>query len=155
MKQLTKSLYFWYYAAAIKAVIMAALGYACVTQNWFVMAKDAPASVTIYSIIILYVIITTPAALKLFSVYVKKLALVTDETEKLARYKTYAKWRITIITIGLLAAIFFYYTLQQGSLLWVAGISAISLYFCKPTTEKIENDLASTTDKPNEEPKED
>ena len=129
MKQLIKSLYFWYYAAAIKAVIMAALGYACVTQNWFVMAKDAPASVTIYSIIILYVIITTPAALKLFSVYVKKLTLITDETEKLARYKTYAKWRITIITIGLLAAIFFYYTLQQGALLWVAGISAISLYF--------------------------
>ena len=155
MKQLTKSLYFWYYAAAIKAVIMAALGYACVTQNWFVMAKDAPASVTIYSIIILYVIITTPAALKLFSVYIKKLTLITDETEKLARYKTYAKWRITIITIGLLAAIFFYYTLQQGALLWVAGISAISLYFCKPTTKKIENDLASTTDTPNEEPKED
>ena len=51
MKQLTKSLFFWYYAAAIKAVIMAALGYACVTQNWFEMAKDAPASVTIYSII--------------------------------------------------------------------------------------------------------
>ena len=155
MKQLTKSLYFWYYAAAIKAVIMAALGYACVTQNWFVMAKDAPASVTIYSIIILYVIITTPAALKLFSVYVKKLASITDETEKLARYKTYAKWRMTIIAIGLLAAIFFYYTLQQGSLLWVAGISAISLYFCKPTAAKIETDLATTDDKPSEEPKED
>ena len=155
MKQLIKSLKFWYYSAALKAVITASLGYMCVYYNWFIMPKDTPASVAIYSIIILYVIITTPAALKLFSVYVKKLASITDETQKLARYKTYAKWRITVITIGLLAAIFFYYTLQQGSLLWVAGISAISLYFCKPTTEKIENDLASTNDTPNEEPNQD
>ncbi|HPW89977.1 MAG TPA: hypothetical protein PLJ40_00970 [Paludibacteraceae bacterium] len=154
MEQLSKYLYMWYYAAAIKAVVVAALGYTCVTQNWFIMAKDAPASITIYSVIILYVIITTPVALKLFSMHVSKLATVTEETDKLSRYKTYATWRITIIAIGLFAAIFFYYVLQQKALLWVAGISAIALYFCKPTPEKIENDLAVKTETPDEEPEE-
>jgi len=150
MKELTKKLNFWYYGAFVKAILVALLGYYCLTYNWFVMTPDAPASVVIYTVIIMYVIITIPAALKLFSVYVKKLTLITDETEKRARYKKYAQIRITVITLGLLFALFFYYTLQQGSLLWVAGISAISLYFCKPTLVKIENDL-----EPIEEPKND
>lgn len=141
MKELTKKLNFWYYGAFVKAILVALLGYYCLKYNWLVMTPDAPASVHIYTIIILYVIITIPVALKLFSLYVKKLALITDETEKLARYKKYAQIRITVITLGLLFALFFYYTLQQDSLLWVGGISAISLYFCKPTLVKIENDL--------------
>ena len=146
MKELTKKLNLWYYATFIKAILVAVLGYQCVAQNWFTMAPEAPASVVIYTIIILYVIITIPAALKLFSVYVKKLALVTDETKKWRRYKIYAKIRMTVVTTGLLFALFFYYTLQQEALIWVAGISAIALYFCKPTLAKIENDLTPITE---------
>ena len=154
MKNLVKTLNLWYYCAFVKAILVALLGYYCVVEEWFMMPKESPTSVIIYTIIILYVIISIPAALKFFSVYVKKLTLVTDKTKKLARYKKYAQIRIAVVTIGLLFALFFYYTLQQPSLLWVAGISAISLYFCKPTRLKIENELA-TIEEPKNDEKED
>lgn len=144
MKHLAKRLSWWYYAIFLKAILVATLGYFCVLNQWLMFQPEDSISVTIYSFIILYVITSTPLALKLFNNHVQKLVNITDTQEKLEHYERYAKIRLLVVTFGLLTALFFYYTLQQQALLWVAGISAIALYFCKPSLAKIEQDLQLT-----------
>ena len=142
MEKLRKTLIFWYYGAFVLAVAAATLGYFCVTRQWFVVDPKTPANVAVYTIIILYVIVSTPLILKWFSRMVARLHAVPDAADRCRRYGRVAKVRLAVVTVGLLASLFFYYVLCEQSLLWLAGISAIALYFCKPTRNKVEQDLS-------------
>ncbi|MGN0187801.1 MAG: hypothetical protein ACI392_08690 [Paludibacteraceae bacterium] len=142
MEKLRKTLILWYYGAFVLAVFAATLGYFCVTRQWFVVAPKTQANTMIYTFVILYVIVTTPLILKWFSRVVERLRAVPDVADKYRRYGRVAKVRLVVVMLGLLASLFFYYVLCEQSLLWLAGISAIALYFCKPTRAKVEQDLS-------------
>ncbi len=141
MEKLSKTLIFWYYGAFLLAVASATLGYFCLERGWLVIAPQTDANIAIYTILILYVIISTPLILKFFSKKVEKLRALDDENEKLRRYACLAKIRLSIVGFGLITSMFFYYVLCETSLLWLGGIAAVALIFCKPTKAKIEQDL--------------
>lgn len=141
-----RKLNFWYYGAFAAAVLAATLGYFCLSRGWFVIARQTQANVAVYATLILYVLATTPLVLKFFGRFVARIRLVPDEGERQRRYARLVVARLAVVTLGLAASLFFYYVLQENSLLWLAGISAIALYFCKPTRAKVEQDLSPDDD---------
>lgn len=139
---MSKRLLIVYYSTFLVAVLAAMLGYFCLSRGWFVVEKGTNANTTIYSIIILYVICSTPLVLKFFGRLVAKIRQIPDEKLRQKRYNCLVVSRLAVVTLGLAASLLFYYVLQENSLLWLAGISAIALYFCKPTADKVAQDLA-------------
>lgn len=138
---MTKRLLTIYYCTFVAAIVAATLGYFCLSRDWLVIEKGTAANTAIYSIVILYVICTTPLVLKFFRHFVAKIRRIADENVRRKRYICLVASRLAVVTLGLMASLFFYYVLRENSLLWLAGISAIALYFCKPTRDKIEQDL--------------
>lgn len=143
MKTIHKTLNIWYYSAFVLAILAATCGYFSADNQAINICQKSSLGVGIYSAIILYVIVSAPLALKFFSLAVEKNRAKDDEILRKKKYLRLAKIRLAIVTFGLISALFFAYILGETSLLWLAGISAIVLYLCKPTKAKIEADLAT------------
>lgn len=135
-----------YYIALLLAVIAAMAGYR-LSQNNIVIEAGHPAGSTLYTIVLLYVIISLPLSLKLFSVGVNRLKEIDDEEKRIRRYRIYGIARISAITLGLVLSILGFYLvkLPNMSFFWLAGISAIGLIFCKPTNSRIDTDMEKFT----------
>ena len=136
-----KRLLILYYCTFVLAVVAATLGYFCVKNGWLVIEKGTAANMAIYGVIILYVICSTPLVLKFFGRFAAKIRKIEDEKLRQKRYTCLVATRLGLVALGLVASLFFYYILTENSLLWLAGISAIALYFCKPTADKVDQDL--------------
>ena len=134
-----------YYISLLLAVVAAMIGYHFVYHKHIFFDTNSPASVTYYTIVLWYVIITLPLALKLFSLGVKRLKQIPDDGSREYYYKTYAIIRLAVITLGLVASIIGFYIFQVKHLFWLAGISMIGLILSKPTEKRINVDLTPLT----------
>ncbi|MFI3298060.1 MAG: hypothetical protein R3Y59_10635 [bacterium] len=135
-----------YYIVLILVIVSAMVSYNIVYNKGIYLAAGDPRSVIAYSVILWYVIISLPLALKGFSVGVKRLKNLPDDGAREYYYSILGVARIALISIGLIASICGVYFIQDTSsksLIWLAGISAIGLIMCKPTAKKVEDDLAS------------
>lgn len=144
-----------YYIALILIIITTMLCYNYTYIKNIYLPSNDPTSITIYTIIIWYVILTFPLSFKGFSLAIKHLKKLPDDGSREHYYKIYGVIRIIIMTIGFIASIIGFYLLQQKSLIWLAGISAIGLIICKPTEKKIDTDLEGLTTKIEDTEKED
>ncbi len=143
MKKIRTVLTLFYYGTMIAAVLVALLAYWLVIKNGFALDPASSMGLKISYAVMLYVIVSVPLSLGLFNKKVNKLKDLENKAEQERQYLQIGKWRMVCIGLGLLLGVFFFYLLQEQSLLFCAGIAAIALYFCKPTTGKIENDLAA------------
>ena len=134
-----------YYISLLLAVVAAMIGYHFVYHKHIFFDANSPASVTYYTIVLWYVIITLPLALKLFSLGVKRLKQIPDDGSREYYYKTYAIIRLAVITLGLVASIIGFYIFQVKHFFWLAGISMIGLILSKPTEKRINVDLTPLT----------
>lgn len=134
-----------YYVFLILAVVAAMVGYNLSYNHLMTLENALPdrstLGVTLYTIMLWYVIISLPLTLKLFSMAVKKLKTLPDDGTREKKYINYSILRITIISVGLILSILGFYLIPNKSLFWLAGISAIGLIFCKPTEKRINADL--------------
>lgn len=65
------------------------------------------------------------------------------------KYFKCAGARILLVSNAMPVGVFAYYWMAgYGSMLWVAAMAAVALYFSKPTTDKMEQEM--TPDDPNE-----
>lgn len=140
-KQVLRTLNFFYYAAMVLAVAMAALGFWLVSQKGITIDPLEQTGIVLSYIVIFYIIVSVPVSLWWHNRQVKKLKGQTDETAKLDKYKQYGIVRIVLTGIGLAAAVLLFYLMQQNSMIFCAGIAAVGLYFCKPTEAKLLTDL--------------
>ena len=121
------------------------IGYHLTYQKGIYFDPESQISINYYTIVLWYVIITFPLSLKLFSVGVKRLKQIPDDGSREHYYKIYGVLRLTVITIGLIAAIIGIYIFQVKHLFWVAGICMIGIILCKPTEKRIDTDLTPIT----------
>ena len=140
-KQVLRTLNFFYYAAMVLAVAMAALGFWLVSQKGITIDPLEQTGIVLSYIVIFYIIVSVPVSLWWHNRQVKKLQGQTDETAKLGKYKQYGIVRIVLTGIGLAAAVLLFYLMQQNSMIFCAGIAAVGLYFCTPTETKLLTDL--------------
>ncbi len=81
---------------------------------------------------ILFTVASIPFALKYFSNKTTKIEATEDELLKEKLIIRNGITRITIIGLGFALNILFFYLLREQSMIYMAGISAIALFFAKP-----------------------
>ena len=132
--------YYYIYTATILSTIV---GYMTTMDNYDPIPMNGPLGIALRSIIILYTIISIPLALAGFHRQTKKWRAMEDERQKFKAYQKGATIRLLLVGIGLIGSIIVFFLIRtDASLIYCAGISAIILlFFCKPTENKMINDL--------------
>jgi hypothetical protein len=146
IKLLQKKLAIFYYAVYFFAVVLVMFGYVCSKNELFITNE---LFVDIFkSIIIIYMLISIPLALRLFSRKIKEIAQIDNQEEKFLKYLRISKMRILLISITFLVGISAFYILKKTDItkpmfdfLYIAAIGAVALVFCKPAENKILSDI--------------
>ena len=130
-----------YYLIYTLTILSTIIGYMMTMNTENTVSLTSNLSITLSSVVILYIIISIPSALALFHRYTKKLALMEDKFTKLNKYASAATLRLLVVGSGLVISVIVFYIIRNQSIIFCAGISAIALLFCKPTEGKIISDL--------------
>ena len=148
MERIVKKINNAYYMIYTLTILSTIVGY-LVTKTQDAVDPKSSLSITLSSIVIIYILISLPASISIFLRSTKKWKLIPDEYKKLEKYATGATWRILAVGMGLVLSVVAFYFIRTESMIFCAGISAIALLYCKPTVGKITSDLK--LDEPEEE----
>ena len=141
MERIVKKINLAYYLIYALTILSTIIGYIVTQSRETAVDVKSPLSITLSSIVILYIIISIPAALYLFHKSTKKWIEIEDNFQKLEKYTTGATWRIIIVGFGLVLSVVVFYIIRTESMIFCAAISAIALIFCKPTENKMKSEL--------------
>lgn len=140
MKKTLTKITIAYYVVYIAAVLAATAGY-YILREGFSIDVQSQTGITLSSALIIFIIGSIPVTLGLFHRYLKKIVALEDVEIKLKKYEMASYLRLTIIGLGLIFGVLFFYILHSQSMLFCAGIAAIALFFCKPSKSKMINDI--------------
>jgi hypothetical protein len=140
VKKTLKLLRLTYYSVYLTAIIAAFSGYT-ILKNGLTIDPKSDTGVTLQSILILFIIGSIPLTLATFNRMTKKWAELNNIDEKIIKYRRAGIIRIIIIGLGLILGVVFFYVMQSQSMIFIAGIAAVALFFCKPSENKIIIDL--------------
>lgn len=142
-KSIIKKLNFWYYGVMCMAVLVAALMYFLLQKGCFVpLDVNSPAGMAVQYSVILDTLLTLPLGLWLFKRRCRRICAIEDEEQRLSEYGKYAVRRILTVGNSLVFGMAAFYLLGGfQSMLWLAAVAAIGLYFCKPTERKMQLEL--------------
>lgn len=121
-----------YYAMLLLAIVAAMVGYHYSGQMGVYVQHDDPLNRGLYTFMILYTILTLPAALKLYSVGERKARAMENRAERESRIMWYGVAKVSVIGLGFVANVLLFYMLRETSMLYMAGISAVGMLFAKP-----------------------
>jgi uncharacterized membrane protein YidH (DUF202 family) len=141
MDRIVKKIYLAYYMIYTLTILSAIVGYLITQSQETTVDVKSQLSINLSSIVILYILISIPAAISLFNRYNKKIKTIEDNFSKLEKYATGATWRILSVGFGLVLSVIVFYIIRTESMIFCAGICAIALLYCKPTESKINSDL--------------
>lgn len=135
-------IYYMVYTATILSTI---ISYYLTMNSEETMNMKSNFTITLSSIIILYIIISIPASLALFHRNLKKIRVIEDDFVKFKKYTSAAQLRLFVVGFGLIISIIGHFILYvhtaNFSMIFCALIAAGGLLFCKPTETKIISDL--------------
>ena len=140
MKKTLTKITIAYYVVYIAAVLAATAGY-YILREGFSIDVQSQTGITLSSALIIFIIGSIPVTLGLFHRYLKKIAALEDVEIRVKKYEMASYLRLTIIGLGLIFGVLFFYILHSQSMLFCAGIAAIALFFCKPSKSKMINDI--------------
>ena len=141
MGKVVKRIYLAYYLIYTATILSSMIGYLINMSRTTSVDPKSSESIALSTIVILYIIISIPAALALFHKNTKKWAAIEDNYTKINKYVTGAIWRIIAVGSGLVLSVVVFYFIQTQSMIYCALIAAVALFFCKPTEGKITSDL--------------
>jgi heme/copper-type cytochrome/quinol oxidase subunit 2 len=141
MERIVKKISLAYYLIYTLTILSTIIGYMTTMNSQNTVDIKSNFSITISSIVILYIIVSVPGALALFHRYVKKINETDDQFTKINKYAKAAIWRLLAVGFGLIFSVVAFYIIRTESMIFCAGIAAIALLFCKPTESKIYSDL--------------
>lgn len=134
-----------YYLVYTSTILSTMIGYYLTMNREAAPDSKSELSISLSSFIILYMIISIPAALALFHRNLKKWKEIEDQFLKHKKYILGAKLRLLAVGFGLVISVIGHFYLYAGtsnmSLIACAGIAAIALFFCKPSAIKVANEL--------------
>jgi hypothetical protein len=148
MERIVKKINNAYYMIYTLTILATIIGY-IVVQNREAVDVKSPLSITLSSIVIIYIFISLPAAIAIFHRSLKKWIPIENEFQKLDKYAAGATWRILAVGFGLVLSVVAFYFIRSESMIFCALITAMGLLYCKPTVGKIRSDLK--LDEPEEE----
>ena len=142
-KKLSKNLSAYYYAMMFAAVLAAAVMFLLLEKNIIsTISVYTTAGMVVQYIVILDALVSIPLGLYVFNRRCKQLRYNEDLDWRITLYRRYDIRRILLVGQPMVVAIVAYYLLGGNqSMLWIAAMSAIGWYFCKPTPRKIELEI--------------
>ncbi len=140
MKKTLRNLTLAYYANYITAALTAFAGF-YILKSGYRIDTQSEVGIALSSALIILIIGSVPLALSLFNRYTKKIVAVENIETRIAKYETAGIIRIMVMGVGLVLGVLFFYIMGSQSMLFCAGISAIGLFFCKPSQSKISSEL--------------
>lgn len=140
MKKVLRNIQILYYIVYGAAIAAAASGYALMNANVHI-DPQSELGITLNTLLIILIIGSVPLSLWLFNLKTKKWAQLTDVNEKFQKYQKGALIRLSVMGLGLVLGVIFFYILGIQSMIFCAGISAIGVFFCKPAEVKIVAEL--------------
>jgi hypothetical protein len=139
-----------YYLVYTSTILSTIIGYYLTMNRESTPDVKSELSITLSSMIIMYLIISIPATLALFHRNLKKWREIEDEFLKHKKYIAGAKLRLFVVGVGLVASVIGHFILFAGttnmSMIACAGISFIALFFCKPSASKVASELEIEAD---------
>ena len=141
MEKVVKRIYLAYSLIYTAAVLSAMTGYLINMNRTTSVDPKSSESIVLSTIVILYIIISIPAALALFHKNTKKWAAIEDNFTKTNKYVAGAVWRLLAIGFGFVLSIVVFDVIRTESMIFCALIAAAALFFCKPTERTITSDL--------------
>jgi hypothetical protein len=134
-----------YYLVYTGTILTTIVGYYLTMNRENTVDPKSNFSITLSSLIILYIIVSIPSALALFHRNLKKWRLIEDPFLKDKKYIAGAQQRLFFVGLGLISSIIGHFILYTNtsnmSMIFCAGIAAIALFFCKPSASKVINEL--------------
>jgi MFS family permease len=134
-----------YYLIYTGTILSTIIGYYLTMNTENSLDFKSNFSITLSSLIILYIIISIPSALALFHRNLKKWRQIEDQFLKEKKYISGAQFRLLAVGLGLIFSIIGHFILfvhtSNMSMIFCAAIAAIALFFCKPSTSKVINEL--------------
>ena len=129
------------YVVMIVTLVVGMIGYNLAMIQGVYIEPESPIATTIYSIIIIYVLASVPFALWYFNRKIKAITSLPNNGGRESYYVRYGIMRLVLIGVGLVLSVFAYFLLRQTSLMWLAGMAAIALIFCRPNGARIESEI--------------
>ena len=145
-KQVNRILNVFYYGCYVLAVVAAGVMFWLVRkQGMEPIDVMSAAGKAVQYVVIVYTVGSVAGGLYLFKRMTDKMRRIDDKEEQLRRYRQWGIVRIVLIGTGVTLGIVAFYLLGgYTSMIWCAAISAIGLYFCKPTLRKMELELSDS-----------
>ncbi len=141
MERIVKKINLSYYMIYTLTILATIVGYLVTQSRETSVDVKSPLSITLSSIVIIYIIISIPAALSIFNRNIKKWVTIEDHYKKMEKYAFGASLRILAVGFGLVLSVVTFYIIRTESMILCAGITAIALLICKPTAGKIKSDM--------------
>lgn len=141
MERLVKKINNAYYLIYTVTILATIAGYFVTQTRETNIDVKSQLSIGISSFVIIYILISLPAAITLFYRNTKKCLAIEDNFRKLEKYAAGATWRLLAVGFGLVLSVVAFYIIRTESMIFCAGITAIALLYCKPTIGKIKSDL--------------
>ena len=134
-----------YYLIYTGTILSTIIGYYITMNTVNSVNQKSEFAISLSSLIILYIIISIPASLALFHRNLKKWREIDDLFLKGKKYIFGAQMRLFFVGFGVILSIIGHFILYvhtpNMSLIACAGIAAIGLFFCKPSVDRVVNEL--------------
>ena len=130
-----------FYAAVVLVIFHVVLGYFIGKTK--INANTENIDIIVKTLVIIYVLVSIPLSLKLFSVRLKKIAAIDDREIKALKYIKASRIRMIFILIGLISAIMCVFVMKMNDMAYMVAIEVIIMFFCTPTNKRIEQELSA------------
>ena len=147
-KQIVRQLNVYYYGYMVLALLTAVGIYLLLTKAGVaVIDPQSQSGVIMQYFLIATALVCIPFGMYSFKRKCRRIRTVEDTDQRQALYTQAARIRIVLVGNTLPIGVGFYYLMGgYQSMLWLAAIAAIALYFCKPTERKIDLELLPDDD---------
>ena len=134
-----------YYLVYTGTILSTIIGYYLTMNKQGSIDSKNNFNITLSSIVIMYILVSIPAALALFHKSLKQWRTIEDEFAKTKKYIYGAQVRLFVVGTGLIVSVISHFILYANttnmSMIFCALIAAIALFFCKPSVNKVANEL--------------
>lgn len=143
IKTINKSINVVYYTIYLLTIIAVVTIFFLSYSNVGVGQLDpfSPWGIRISSVYMILLLLSIPATFYWFYKKTLKLKEEKNESLRLTPYKKAAYIRLWVMGILLVIGVVLVYVLRSQSMIFMAAIAAIALYFCKPTAAKLIQEL--------------
>lgn len=128
-----------YMLTILSAIVAFMLTY--LNVNFSTISEKGTLGIVLTSVLMLYILVTIPVSFWLFYKKTQQWRILPDKFAKFTAYKKASIARLWVVGAGLIFGVLLVYFLHSTNMIYCALISAVALFFCKPTENKMIKEL--------------